>query len=633
MTTQTQESTKTKKKAKGPIRFEAIVPVAVITAAAYGYFSYFFDRNLRQGFEYVGTIANGAEVNVANVRTSFLRGTFDLDGLEVTDKDQPARNLVSLKNIHFGFLWDALLRMKFVVTEASVTDIQLYAPRKKPGLVLPPKPASPSKMEALQEEVLAQVKQNYAQNVLGDLIALLEGADPKDQLETIREALASEKRALAMAAEVKAKQEFWQTELKKLSDTGNVKRLEKELQELKSEKNLVKQAQGIKELNEELKKVQKQYKDIQSASKKLEDEVRAVAAFPKELEGLVRGDIDSLKDRFKIPKLDVKDMAMALFAKELGGHILQARKYQALAQQYLPEKKEREEIVPPRRSEGQTYEFPITTSYPLFWLKKAAISSKGTDSSYSGNVAGELTDVTTSPKWVKKPTVLKLTGDFPAQKVLGVKALLSADFTKEIPQQLLELRVNSFPVAGREFASSDKLKFGITGATGSTSLTGKMQKDQLDLTWNGTIESPQWQVSAKSKLAEEMLSGIVAGIPVVQINAKVAGPWKKLNLSLNSNLGDELAQGLKAQVDKKIKEAEGKLKELVDERIKGPQRELVAALSGNGDLVSSFKNSEKLFKDNEARLKAELDKLTKGGGKGGLEEQGKKLLKGLKLKP
>ncbi|MFN9941870.1 MAG: TIGR03545 family protein, partial [bacterium] len=124
--------------------------------------------------------------------------------------------------------------------------------------------------------------------------------------------------------------------------------------------------------------------EAQKAGKKLETEIRAVAAYPKEVEALVRNDIDSLKNRFQIPQLDVKDMAMALFSKELGGYISQARKYQALAKQYLPEKKEREEVLPPPRSVGKSYEFPITKSYPLFWLKKAAISSKGTADSYSG---------------------------------------------------------------------------------------------------------------------------------------------------------------------------------------------------------------------------------------------------------
>lgn len=624
------DTTKKAPKKKGPIRFEAIIPVAVLSVAAYGYFTWYFDQHLRSGIEYVATQANGAEVNVAAVRTSFLRGTFDLDGLQVTDKELPQRNLLAIDNVHFGYLWDALLRMKFVVNEASINQIQVFAPRAKPGFVLPPEPESPSKLEAMQKEVIGQIKQEYSQNMLGDLIALLEGADPKDQLQEIREELKSEKRVKAMIEDVEVKRKTWEKEVKRLSDTSKVKELEAEINELKKEKNLLKQAQGLKDVTEKLKAIQKQAKEAQAAGKKLEGDVRAVASYPREVEALVKEDIASLKNRFQIPQLDLKDMAMALFSKELGQYLVQVRKYQALATQYLPEKKEREEVVPPPRQVGRDYEFPITKGYPLFWLKKAAISSTGTKDSYSGNVTGELTNVTTSPKWVKKPTVLELRGDFPATNVYGVKATLTADFTRPSPRQLFDLRVNEFAIPGREFSKSEQLKFGFTKASGSTVLTATLEADQVKMNWNATLSKPQWLVEAKSKLAHELLSGIVNGIPVVYVNGTVGGTWKNLNMAINSNLGDELSTGLKDQIGLKLKEAEGKLQALVDEKIKKPQQELLTQVNASGDLVSQLKNLDQLYKANEDKIKAEIEKLKKGGT-GSLKEQGKKLLKGLKL--
>jgi hypothetical protein len=104
-------------------------------------------------------------------------------------------------------------------------------------------------------------------------------------------------------------------------------------------------------------------------------------------------------------------------------------------------------------------------------------------------------------------------------------------------------------------------------------------------------------------------------------------------MSITSNLGDELANGMKAQVSKKIAEAEGKLQALVDEKIKGPQAELLGQLKGNGDFLSQIKNADQLYKANEGKIKTEIANLQKGGGKGkgGLEEQGKKLLKKFKF--
>src|SRR5690242_20235103 len=115
--------TKTEKKApkkKGPIRFEAIIPVLVLSLITFAYFSYYFDRHLKTLVEYVGTQANGAEVNVDSIKTSFLKGSFDMNRLQVTDKERPTHNALEIENMHFQYLWDALLRMKFVVEDASI---------------------------------------------------------------------------------------------------------------------------------------------------------------------------------------------------------------------------------------------------------------------------------------------------------------------------------------------------------------------------------------------------------------------------------------------------------------------------------------------------------------------------------
>ena len=624
-----------KPKAKGPIRFEAIIPVLVLSAITFIYFSYYFDLHMKKLVEYVGTQANGAEVNVDSIKTSFIKGTFDMNKLQVTDKDQPKRNLIEIGNIHFGYLWDALLRMKFVVEDASINNIQLYKPRTSPGKVLPPEPAKPSKLNEMQNEVMAQVKNKYSANMLGDVLALLEGGDYQDQIQKIRETLKSETRVKEMLADVNGKKDFWDGKVKELSDTSKIKEIEAEIQVISKEKDFLKQAQGAQKLTSMLKEVDKQYKEIQNASKQLQDEVKSVSQYPKELQNLVNQDVASLRNRFSVPQLDFKDMAMHLFAGQFAEYIAQARKYQALAKQYIPEKKEDEDVVVPRkRSEGKNYEFPITKGYPLFWLKRAAISSTGTADSYSGKVSGELTNVTTAPKQIKKPIVLDMRGDFPGVNVMGVKALLTADFTREIGRQSALIQVNSFAVPERLFLNDDKMKFGFQNATGASTITASLEENRIKMDWNSALSKPAFLVETKNKIAREMLSNVVNNIPVIKIDGSVAGTFTNFNMKISSNLGDELGQGFSREIGAKVTEAQNKITALVDEKINQPKNELMAALGGNNKNLSQLGNLEDLYKKNEDRIKTEIAKLQKGGsGKAvdDLKEKGKKLFKGIKF--
>ncbi len=620
-----------KNKPKGPIRYEAIIPVLVLSIITFVYFSYYFDSHMKKLVEYAGTEINGAEVNVDSVRTSFLRGSFDMDRLQITDPEKPTHNSLEVGSMHFQYVWDALLRMKFVVEDASITNIQLLKPRTSPGRVLPPKPASPSKIEALQNQVMAQVKNKYGANMLGDVLAILEGGDYEDQIQKIRETLKSEARVKTMITEVNTKKEFWDGKVKELSDTSKLKEIETTLQTVQIEKNFLQQAQGIKKLGDLLKDVQKQYKEIEKSSKTLQSEVKAVSAYPKELQSLVNEDIASLKDRFQIPKIDFKDMAMHLFAGEFATYIAKARKYQAVAEQYIPKKKEKDEVVPTKRSEGKNYQFPVTAGYPLFWLKRAAISSKGTADSYSGQVSGELTNVTTSPTLINKPIVLDVKGDFPDVKFMGVRALLTADFTQEVGRQSALIQVNSFPVPEKLFVDDKNMKFGFKNAIGTTTISATLVEEEVKMNWNSALTKPQFLIETKNKIAREMLGNILNNIPVININADATGSFSNLNMNISSNLGTELGQGFTREIGAKVTEAQNKIAALVDEKINKPKEQLMAAIGGSNKNLSDIGNLQQLYKKNEDRIQDEIDKLKKGGGTDALKEKGKKLLKGIKF--
>ena len=621
--------TKAKKvpKKKGPIRFEAIIPVLVLSLITFAYFSYYFDNHLKTLFEYVGTQGNGAEVNVGSIKTSFLRGSFDMNGLEVTDKEKPTHNMLEIENMHFQYVWDALLRMKFVVDDASINNIQIAKPRKSPGRVLPPEPAKPSKINELQIEVISQIKNKYGKNVLGDIVTLLEGGDYKDQIEKLRGDLKSEARIAAMISDVNSKKELWDGKIKTLSDTTKIKEIETEIQNISKQKNVLQQAKGIKDLNDLLKDVNKQYKEIQVASKQLQTEVNAVSQYPKELENLVKEDIASLKDRFKVPQIDFKDMAMHLFAGEFAEHIAKARKYQALAKQYIPEKKEKDVVLPPKRAEGKNYDFPITTGYPLFWLKRAALSSKGTADSYTGKVSGELTNVTTSPKAIGKPIVLDMRGDFPGVKVMGVQALVTVDFTKAVGEQTALIKVGSFIVPEKMFVDDEKMKFGFQNAVGSSTVRIKMVQEEISMSWDSILNQPKFVIESKTKLAQEMLTNIMNSITAITINGSATGSFKNLDMHISSNLGDELGNGFKREIGNKIADAQNKIQSLVDDKIMKPKNDLMAAIGGNKANLSSLSSVGELYKKNEDRIKAEIEKLKKGGSSD-LKDKGKKLLKG-----
>lgn len=632
MTTETK-----KKKSKGPIRLEVILPVGILCGLTYAYFTFYFDKHLKDGIEWAGTQGVGAEVNVGSLKTSFISGSFEMNKLEITNKEKPTHNMIEIGSMRFKFLWDALLRAKFVVEDASILTIQMDTKRARPGKVIPPPPPSDNSMMAkLQNQIISQAKDRFKDNVLGDVIALAEGVNYQDQIEKLRDQLKTEARINEMLVEVNTKKEYWDGEIKRLSDTSVVEEIQKEYKGIEQEKNFVEQAKKVPVLIKLAEKAKKQVEDIQKSAKTLQGEVQKITTYPKEVETLVKEDVASLQGHFKIPKLDFSDFSSMLFGTDLMNYVVQAKKYQAIAKQYMPEKKKEEDkVIPPPREIGKTYTFPITKGYPLFWLKNAGISSKSTEGEFAGDFSGNLTNVTTSPKVVGIPTVLDLKGDLKAKKISGVQLKVTLDHTKMKPKQMLEMRVGSFPIPEKMLSNSPDFTFGLKESTAKVDFSATLYDESMDIRWLNTLNNPNYVVESKNKVIKEVITNVVNGIPVVNLEARAHGPWSNINWSLKSNLGEDLAKGMKAEVGKKVDEAKAKLEALINEKILAKKTELLAQVNTTkakyeGELKKILAQGEEQKKKIEEEVKKAQNKAT-GGGADKLKEQGKKLLKGFKL--
>src|SRR5690606_13888002 len=275
---------KKKKKAGGPIRYEAIIPVLILSLLTFIYFSVYFDRHVKSLAEYIGTQINGAEVNIEEVDISFIKGSLTVSRLEVTNLEDNLKNTIEIEKMHFKLLWDALLRMKFVIDDASIDNVMLMSKRRRPGKVLPPSPAKPSKSEALQAELVSQVQSKYRGNVLENLITFLDGSSVDDQITEIRGALKSEARINEMIKEIDQRKDFWDQEIKEFSNDSIIKDIEKKIQDLKNEKNDIKKISMAKEIADDIKKVDQKVKSVKEQSEKLQSEVKKISNFPNEIQ-------------------------------------------------------------------------------------------------------------------------------------------------------------------------------------------------------------------------------------------------------------------------------------------------------------------------------------------------------------
>ncbi|MEK6772996.1 MAG: TIGR03545 family protein [Bdellovibrionota bacterium] len=656
MKNETENKPKKIKKPKGPIRWEAIVPVTIIVLVMVLYFHFLFDLHLRKTMEWVGYQVVGAEVDVEKLETSFFKASLRIQGVNITDADQPKQNSISIGDIRFSMLWDALLRAKIVVNEVAVEQIEFNKIRKTPGKVKPPEPVTPEKDSAMSKEAekvkglaLNQIEKKGEDNVLGDIVAMLGGSSSDMQLEKLNQSLISKEKAKALEADFQKKQTAWQERIKQLPQGKDFQMLGDRLGKVKTSnfKSPQELQDSLKEIDSILKEGDAKLKVVQTANSDFNTDLKGAQDGLKDLDAQIKADIKDLEKHFKIPKIDAKSISMSVFKKYLAPYMEKVNKYKAMYEKYAPpnlikkkdgSNEEPEIAIQPRpRSKGVTYEFGRPNSYPLFWLKKTSISSQAGASPYSGDIKGQITDITSNQVLTGKPTVIDIAGDFPPQNIRGTDLKIVLNNTTSVSKADLTFKVGSYPLAEKEFVQSPDVKIGFKKAQGSLLVNAHLEayKD-LKMKLDNQFKNIDYDVSSKDAVADSILKNVFAGIPQVSLVAEANGLLPHINFDIESNLGSELQKGFQKQIQLKIDEARKKIEQYVQKEIAQHKEKIEGQIN---QLKSQVEKELKKVQDQaEAQKKAaesktdQAKKDAENQGKKKLEEEGKKAVDDLKKK-
>lgn len=643
----TSQDNNTTKKSKGLIRWEAIIPFLIICLIIGLYFNLFFDGHLRRGLEWVGYKAVGAEVNIAKLETSFFKASLLVQGIEITDAERPTHNSINIGDIRFSMLWDALLRAKVVVSEAAVEQIEFGVQRKRPGKVKPPEPEStqPGFAEKLKEQVLKEAQEQAGENVLGDVIAMLGGAGAEAQLEKLKESLPSKKMLEQFDVDLKAKQANWDQRLKSLPQSKDIQALNERLNKVKYKdfKSPQELQTSLQELDKVLKEGDAMYKQVQTTGDDLNKDLKKLETQYKDIEKQIKADVKSLEQHFHIPKLDAKALSTAVFNHYLAPYKAKFFRYKAMADRYLPPnlmKKDKEDVAvvqPHQREDGISYEFGRPNSYPLFWIKRTAVSSQAGKSPDAGNIKGEILDISSNQTLIGRPTIASLAGDFPGKEIFGFLVRLSLDNTKELSEIGYKLKVDSYPILGKDLVKTSDVQIMFTKANGSMDVEGKiLGLKNVTVAMNNTFSKIDYSITAKNEIADQILKAVFAGIPSVNLTVDGQGNLPVIPLSINSNLGGELQKGFEKQIQAKINEAQQRIQNIVDQEIGKQRTQIEAQLNQlRRQFDTEIQKAQAQLNDQKKQAETKADQAKKDAetqGKKQLEKEGQKAVDELKKK-
>lgn len=529
---------------------------------------FFLDPLIKRALVSAGQAAAGAKVEIGSVRTRLLKGSFEATGIAVANKNEPMKNLLELSRAELKFSPSGALRAKAVVDDAALSGIRFGTARKTSGAL--PR-TEPSAFERMIREQLSPVKQEVKTQA-----AKIVEVDPK-KLASKDASEAARKKLDELEARAKS--------------IADVEGFQARLKELEKEKNPLLAAQKGQALLAELKKAKEE-------SAKAVAEAKAAAARVDELR---KKDLEGLLAEAGLPALDAESLTRRLIGPAAAGKLSQTLYWVRWARAKQAKSQAKKAKEAPVTRKGANIEFPVKNALPAFLLKRA-----GLDAQAEGfDLKGELAGVSSNPPLYGKPSTLTLSGE-----KAGASLRLDGrmDQTRDDGPTELRLSYAGFPLSGMTLGEGDMtaaLGSGTGRLDGTLKVTGERWSGRFVLDASGVTLEPK--LTGLDERAARAAATVLKGIKRFTATVGVEGAGDDLKLSITSDLGKALAEGLKAAASNELLAQRKELEKKLD-AVLGPQAKALQERTGalQAKLLAPL---EKQQAELEQRLKAPLKNL------------------------
>ncbi len=618
------------KKQKGPIRTGAVLPFIIFVAVVTVFNIFFLDNIVKNSMEYIGQKANGAEVNISQVNIGLTDLSFKVLKMEFTDPEKPDFNRFEIGEISFKALWDGVLRAKLVVNKAFLRDIKAKTKRSFTGYVVPEE----EKKTAFTAEVLEKTQKEFAGNVLGDIASLITGTSVTKGMR-VEDNLESKKKYEELSTQVDERAKEMDQAFKSLPNKDQLEDLKKRFEKIKWNDigNITKAPKVLADIDQLKKDVDDTKEKIERANKLVNQNVKFINEGQKEIQTLVKKDIEGVQKRLKLPTLDTKTIAKLLFGNQVLDKIQTAERLHAQIKDYLPPKKTKEQKEASKpdytkhpRGKGLDYQFVKTKSYPPVWIQKVIIDSQNDQ----GKVSGEINDITNNQKIVGKPTTLKIQADLVKENLRDIVITGSFDH-RDISKDSVDMTIGSYPVSNKALSKSKSAKLIIDKARGEAVFNVTFIESILSFKATNYYKEIVYEYDAESDTMKEVLGAIANDTKVISMQATAKGKINDLNWDIRTNLASAIQKSVGNLIQNKINKAKADIENEINKSLSGSKSQLNSKLASFKNEYESKLNKQKSQFDN---FKDQIDdrrKKEEKKAKSSLEDKAKKLFKGIKF--
>ena len=574
------------------IRWQGFVTFIAVLGLIAGFGWLFAEGLTKKLIENYGSDLAGAKVSVDRVELTLDPLAFNILNLEVTDSDNPMKNIVQLSSINAEVNGLRLLMGQVLVEQAELLEMEFNTDRATSG-------ALTEKRRQGEDSSLDSAPSiaDEAKEVLSDIKADL----PSAEEILSRETLLTKTRQVELEIAYKEEKE----KLKKLKllipTKSKIKSYEKRIRS--ATKGKINSIADFERRKAELKKVQAELKSDKKAIKSAQKQIKLSSVLLKEkikaLKAAPKADLERLKKKYDISGGGASNFAALMFGEQVGEWSRLALYWYEKVKPYIQSSDEDEvEGKDPERLAGRFVHFDIAEPIPDFLVRKAKVSAVLP----VGRVEALLVDVTHQQEIINRPTRMTVKGN----ALDGIDKLdVTATFNhiaKSNPKDQLAYRMEGVALTKFELIGGSKMPITLDKAVAIVDGGVLYESDVFTATMNGAFNEAVFAGGASEGLGKALGTALKT-INSFNLQGEAKGNLKDLNVSINSDLDKKIKSALKGQFAAKKDALEIKLKKKLNAEV----TQFLSKYTDDLDGLSDSKDVDSAEKDIEELLEAKVD--------------------------
>lgn len=492
--------------------------IAVIALAC----RFCLDGALRWAIIASGEASLGAKVEIDDLTTSLADGEIILTGVAAANPRKPMTNAAAAEQARLKIDVAALLHKQLVVTDGVMVGLEFGSPRRTSGAL--EGSSADDEASASSLDPLVDAAGAHGAAWLDNLAARLEG-DVTESLQTPR-----------VARELQAR---WPAEYESLKQRVAAiktqgKEIEASYKQVRS--NPLRSAAGLSKLQSQLAAADQQLAELSQRINTLPDQV---AADRQAIEAARANDEQFIKQSLNIDEIDGEQLSQYLLESETSGYLATAVHWIKQLRAMAPERVDVEES----RSRGVNVLF-VDRLPPKWLIQRIQLAGSATVNGAPLRLLGALTDASSDQRLHGKPLRLALTGS----GALDCRLQVEMNRLGEQPRDSLQFECPRLPLPERTMGKAEKLAVQLAPSEARLQAEITLVGEQLD----GLISVAQKDIRASASLGvvrDELLTQALASslesLQDISATVDLSGTLDSPQWKLHSNLGPQLAAGLK----------------------------------------------------------------------------------------